>query len=101
MTDPALHDMIACQKRLIEALDSQSYDAINFAASELANAVAKAQRIETWPGAAVTLEMLELGLKQCTAATLRANYLSAWNRQKAERLDTARGKRKSLTYSST
>lgn len=80
-------DVIDCQARLIAALDARDADAILSASAALAQAVDILRPSSTSPD----LDQLELGLKQAEAARIRVKYLTAWNRQKIDRLAELRG----------
>jgi ABC-type transporter Mla subunit MlaD len=83
-----------CQKRLIAALDAQDADAIIAASAALAEATDKVRSgHET-----VDRPSLELGLKQAEAARIRVKYLTAWNRQKIDRLAEYRGQSSRNVY---
>lgn len=82
-----LGDVLECQKRLIAALDAGDADAIVLASAALAHATINLR------SSTETLDRpsLELGLKQAEAAQIRVRYLTAWNRQKIDRLAEYRG----------
>jgi NADPH:quinone reductase-like Zn-dependent oxidoreductase len=82
-----LDALIDCQAKLIAALDAQDADAILSASEGLAAAVAT---VRTDCGK-VPLEQVTHGLKQAEAASIRVKYLTAWNRQKIDRLAEFRG----------
>ena len=76
-----------CQAMLIAALDAGDVDAIEAASASLS---AAAKELRGHRGG-VDRSLLELGLKQADAARIRVNYLTAWNRQKIDRLAEYRG----------
>ncbi len=80
-------DVIDCQTKLIAALDARDADAILSASAALAQAV---EILRVSP-AAPNSDELTLGLKQADAARIRVKYLTAWNRQKIDRLAELRG----------
>jgi hypothetical protein len=80
-------DVIDCQTRLIAALDARDADAILSASAALAQTV----EILRLSPAAPASDQLTLGLKQTEAARIRVKYLTAWNRQKIDRLAELRG----------
>lgn len=86
--------VIACQTDLIAALDACDADAV------LAASQALAQVLEALPAdkAPVDPEQLAYGMKQAEAARIRVKYLTAWNRQKIDRLAEIRGQSSSITY---
>lgn len=86
--------VIDCQAQLITALDSQDADAILSASYALADAV---ERLRHSPALSVG-DTLAFGLKQSEAARIRVKYLTAWNRQKIDRLAEVRGQISSATY---
>jgi hypothetical protein len=82
-----LRTVLDCQRRLIESLDAQDADAILAATAALADAtdgLRSSRETSDRPS-------LELGLKQVEAARIRVKYLTAWNRQKIDRLAEYRG----------
>jgi hypothetical protein len=89
-----LEAVIDSQTQLIAALDAQDADAILSASAALARAV------ETFRHQPETAdrEQLAYGLKQTEAAHIRVKYLTAWNRQKIDRLAECRGQFSSATY---
>lgn len=86
--------VIECQQRLIAALDAQDVDAIEYATSALQTAVEQLplQRASANTG------QISHALKQSDAARIRVKYLSAWNRQKIDRLQEYRGQASAMTY---
>lgn len=86
--------VIDCQQRLIAALDAQDVDAIEYATSALQIAVERLrlQRTSTNAG------QISHALNQSDAARIRVKYLSAWNRQKIDRLQEYRGQSSAMTY---
>jgi hypothetical protein len=80
-------DVIDCQTRLIAALDARDADTILSASAALTQAV---EILRVSP-AAPNSDQLTLGLKQADAARIRVKYLTAWNRQKIDRLAELRG----------
>lgn len=80
-------DVIECQARLIAALDARDADAILGATKALARAV----ELSRGEHRAASIEQLVHGLKQADAARIRVKYLTAWNRQKIDRLAELRG----------
>jgi hypothetical protein len=89
-----IEGVIDCQTRIIAALDAQDADAILSATVALEHAV-EALRHQPNP---VAPERLAHGLKQAEAARIRVKYLTAWNRQKIDRLAECRGQTSSITY---
>jgi hypothetical protein len=79
--------VLDCQKRLIAALDAQDADAIIAASAALAEATDELRSSRE----TIDRPSLELGLKQAEAARIRVKYLTAWNRQKIDRLAEYRG----------
>lgn len=86
--------VIDCQTRLIAALDARDADTILSATAALERSV-QALRHQPNP---VADERLAYGLKQAEAARIRVKYLTAWNRQKIDRLAECRGQASSATY---
>jgi hypothetical protein len=82
-----IDDFIDCQTTLIAALDRREADAILAAADALATAVETLKRCPKTAAA----DRLHYGLKQSEAARIRVKYLTAWNRQKFDRLAKLRG----------
>ena len=85
--------IIACQTDLIAALDAFDADAVTAASRALADALALLP--DDRP---VDTEQLAYGLKQAEAARIRVKYLTAWNRQKIDRLAEIRGQSSSNIY---
>jgi hypothetical protein len=85
--------VIDCQAQLIAALDAQDVDAILRASAALEGAVDALRQHPRVVG-----ERLVHGLKQAEAARIRVKYLTAWNRQKIDRLAECRGQTSSITY---
>jgi hypothetical protein len=88
--------VIDCQAELIAALDAQDADAILSASDALADAVEQLRQSSSPVG-----EAIAFGLKQAEAARIRVKYLTAWNRQKIDRLAEVRGQLSSATYAKT
>lgn len=86
--------VIECQQRLIAALDAQDIDAIEYATSALQSAVDKLRQQR----ASANTDQMAYALKQSDAARIRVKYLSAWNRQKIDRLQEYRGQSSAMTY---
>jgi hypothetical protein len=79
--------VLDCQARLIAALDAHDADAIRSASAALSAATEELRR-HSGPA---DQQSLEFGLKQAEAARIRVKYLTAWNRQKIDRLAELRG----------
>jgi hypothetical protein len=86
--------VLDCQTQLIAALDARDADAILSASSALAAAAELLRRHE----GGVERQSLELGLRQAEAARIRIKYLTAWNRQKLDRLAGLRGQSSGNIY---
>ena len=86
--------VIACQAELIVALDAQDPDAVMLVTQALAEAVGNLRE----PTTASDRDRLIHGLKQAEAARIRVKYLTAWNRQKIDRLAEYRGQSSTATY---
>ena len=86
--------VLNCQVRLIAALDSRDADAIRSASAELGVAMEEL-RLDS---GTIDHSLLELGLKQNEAARIRVKYLTAWNRQKIDRLAELRGQSNGNIY---
>lgn len=86
--------VLNCQAALIAALDSRDADAIRMASAELGVAM---EELSIGRGT-IDRSMLELGLKQTEAARIRVKYLTAWNRQKIDRLAELRGQSNGNIY---
>jgi hypothetical protein len=87
--------VIARQTDLIAALDAFDADAVLAASRALADVLAVLPQDED---ATVDPEQLAYGLKQAEAARIRVKYLTAWNRQKIDRLAELRGQSSPHTY---
>lgn len=86
--------VLDCQARLIAALDAQDVDVIQSASIEL---LAAMEELRLHRGS-IDRSLLELGLKQTEAARIRVKYLTAWNRQKIDRLAELRGQSSGIIY---
>ena len=86
--------VLQCQSDLIAALDSQDADAILTASGALSVAIEKLKQVRQAPAK----EQVSYGLKQAEAARTRVKYLTAWNRQKIDRLAEYRGQASSAVY---
>lgn len=82
------------QAELIAALDMQDADAILSASEALSSAVEKLRQQRQAP----PQDQLSHGLKQAEAARIRVKYLTAWNRQKIDRLAECRGQASAAIY---
>lgn len=87
-------DILNCQARLIAALDARDADGIQSASAALSAATEELRR----HSGGTDRQSLELGLKQAEAARIRVKYLTAWNRQKIDRLAELRGQSSGDTY---
>jgi hypothetical protein len=85
--------LIVRQTELIAALDAGDPDAILAASAAMADAVEAVRG-----GQAPRLGHLDHGLKLADAARIRVNYLTAWNRQKIDRLAHLRGQSTDTVY---
>lgn len=74
--------VLDCQARLIAALDAYDPDTIQSASDTLSAAM---EDLRLHRGS-IDQSLLELGLKQVEVARIRVKYLTAWNRQKIDRL---------------
>ena len=86
--------IIARQTDLIAALDAFDADAVLVASRALAEVLA----VLPQDGEAVDPGKLAYGMKQAEAARIRVKYLTAWNRQKIDRLAELRGQSSPHTY---
>lgn len=86
--------IIARQADLIAALDAFDADAVLVASRALAEVLAMLPQAEE----AVDPGQLAYGMKQAEAARIRVKYLTAWNRQKIDRLAELRGQSSPHTY---
>lgn len=86
--------VLDCQARLIAALDASNADAIQSASAALSEAM---ENLRLHRGS-IDRSLLELGLKQTEAARIRVKYLTAWNRQKIDRLSELRGQSSGIIY---
>ena len=86
--------ILECQARLIAALDARDADAIQSASAALSAATEELRR----HSGNADRQLLEFGLKQAEAARIRVKYLTAWNRQKIDRLAELRGQSNGNTY---
>ncbi|MFN3619012.1 hypothetical protein [Sphingorhabdus sp.] len=86
--------IIARQTDLIAALDAFDADAVVAASRALADVLAALPEDDR----PVDAEQLAYGMKQAEAARIRVKYLTAWNRQKIDRLAEIRGRTSPHTY---
>lgn len=96
-SDYMIEGIISCQNDLIAALDARDADAVLVASRALATAL-EAMPEDDQP---VDPERLAHGMKLSEAARIRVKYLTAWNRQKIDRLAEFRGQASSATYAPT
>jgi hypothetical protein len=89
-----LEALLDCQAKLIAALDAQDADDILSASNALAAAVATVKLDVN----ADLQEKVAHGLKLAEAASIRVKYLTAWNRQKIDRLAEIRGQSSPDSY---
>jgi hypothetical protein len=89
-----IDNLIACQNDLIAALDARDADAV-VAATHALSAALDALSVTD---AMVDQELLAHGMKQAEAARIRVKYLTAWNRQKIDRLAELRGQKSAIIY---
>nr|WP_315458842.1 hypothetical protein [uncultured Sphingorhabdus sp.] len=89
-----IDNLIACQNDLIAALDARDADAVVAATHALAAAVDALSANDVM----VDQELLAHGMKQAEAARIRVKYLTAWNRQKIDRLAELRGQKSAIIY---
>ena len=84
-----LDHVIACQERLISALDSRNAAALEAATAELADALTQLRA----NGAVYQTDSnrLDHALRQSEAARIRVNVLADWTRQRIDRLAEYRG----------
>lgn len=79
-----LEHVIACQDRLIGALDARDGPAIEVATVELADALSALDAEGAFYG--VETNRIEHAQRQAEAARIRVNMLSDWTRQRIDRL---------------
>ena len=84
----ALERVVACQDRIIEALDMRDADAIETAAVELAGVLQELAASGAVRG--VDQARLDHALRQAKAARIRVNILSDWTRQRIDQLSEIR-----------
>jgi hypothetical protein len=89
-----IDQVIACQTDLIAALDAFDADAVTAASKALADVLALLPDDDR----PVDADQLAYGMKQAEAARIRVKYLTAWNRQKIDRLTEIRGQSSSNIY---
>jgi hypothetical protein len=82
------------QARLIAALDAYDADAIESASAALSEAM---ENLRVNRGD-IDRPLLEFGFKQTEAARIRVKYLTAWSRQKIDRLAELRGQSSGNVY---
>lgn len=89
-----LATILACQAQLIAALDAGDADSILETSAALQEALTA---LKTGKGDTAR-NQIELALKQTEAARIRVKYLTAWNRQKIDRMANLRGHVSLETY---
>lgn len=92
-----IDSLIACQNDLIAALDARDADAVVASTHALAAAVEELSANDF----VVNQELLVHGMKQAEAARIRVKYLTAWNRQKIDRLAELRGQKSAIIYTAS
>lgn len=83
-----IESVIACQERLIAALDARDVEVLEKATSELDRALNDLQAhgaVREQDGS-----QLDFALRQSTAARIRVNVLADWTRQKIDRIGEIR-----------
>lgn len=91
-----IESIIAGQTELIAALDASDADAVMAATRALEELLAILPRDDL----PADPDRLAFGLKQAEAARIRVKYLTAWNRQKIDRLAEIRGQSSPNVYAS-
>jgi hypothetical protein len=94
VTSNDFEHLIERQTELIAALDAGDADAIIAVSANMA-AILRTIRDDA---AKCNPKHIEQGLKLAEAARIRVNYLTAWNRQKIDRLAQLRGQATGTTY---
>lgn len=89
-TESAIEAIIACQARLIAALDDQDAGAIQDASADFAAAL-EGLKNGTQHLSAAERERLDHALRQNQAARARVHFHAEWTRQKIDRLNALRG----------
>jgi hypothetical protein len=79
-----LEHVIACQDRLIGALDARDASGIEAATTHLADALCALEAEEDSLG--IDTRRLEYAQRQANAARIRVNVLSGWTRQRIDRI---------------
>jgi hypothetical protein len=95
VTPDQFEQLIERQTELIAALDAGDADTILSASMALADTL----QIVRADNNGCNPKHLEQGLKLADAARIRVNYLTAWNRQKIDRLGQLRGQAVGGLYS--
>ena len=80
-----IEGVIACQSRLLAALDARAVEAIENETAALARLLAALKGAPSEPS------RIEHARKQTEAARIRVNVLSDWTRQRIDRLAELRG----------
>jgi hypothetical protein len=91
VADTDLAAVIACQDRLIAALDQRDPSAIESASARLTAAIAQVRSRGAWHARGDDHAQIGHALKQCDAAAMRVNYLKDWTRQRIDSLAAVRG----------
>ena len=86
----ALERVVACQDRILEALDARDAEAIETATIELAGVLQELAASGAVRG--IDEARLEHALRQAKAARIRVNILSDWTRQRIDQLSEIRSR---------
>lgn len=98
MTLTSIEALVACQDRMIAALDGRCPDAIATATADLALAIVAAKQTGLPEHGQRDRERIDHALRQNDAARMRVNILSDWNRDRTDRLAELRGASATLAY---
>ena len=98
MTLTSIEALMACQDRMIAALDGRCPDAIATATADLAHAIVAAKQTGLPEHGQSAREHIDHALRQNDAARMRVNILSDWNRDRSARLAELRSGSPNLAY---
>lgn len=100
MTADAIEQLIASQDALMQAIDARDVDAMNLAAQGVRAATASVAAQDVWHSRSDSRARVELAMRQSDALKIRVNTLTAWTRQRLDRLAELRGSSIAPIYNS-
>lgn len=98
MTGDVISELIACQDRLLAALDARDVGAIEAATAALAKCVDGAKAQGVWRDGRELRSGIDHALRQNDAARIRVNIMSEWTRRRRAQLAELRGQASAHVY---